>query len=85
MHTTVYIGAAGGMAYIDDSWMRIIGKGWKHIIYYIDLDELDPAFRDELLKTKPESKSGGAARLPHEYQFGSGWLQSGSGALFLPQ
>jgi hypothetical protein len=50
MHSLSYVGQRDGKAFIRVSSMSTVSKKWSDHIIYVELTELDPAFRDALPK-----------------------------------
>ena len=55
MHDVVYLGQRDGRAFLRVSAMSTLNqKKWSDQVIYVELAELEPAFRDALPKTKME-------------------------------
>lgn len=52
MHSITYLGQRGGQAYINRSSMSTVSGEWSDHVIYVELTELDAAFRDSLPKTE---------------------------------
>ncbi len=52
MHDIAYLGRRDGRAYIRVSSMSTVSKTWSDHIIYVELSELDSAFRDSLPATE---------------------------------
>ena len=52
MHHVEYLGRRDGRAFIRVSSMSTVGKKWSDRVIYVELAELDAAFRDSLPKTE---------------------------------
>ncbi len=52
MHAVTYLGQRDAKAFIRVSSMSTVSKKWSDHIIYIELTELDSAFRDALPKTE---------------------------------
>src|SRR4030095_14454898 len=50
MHSLSYVGQRDGKAFIRVSCISTVSKKWSDHIIYVELTELDPAFRDALPK-----------------------------------
>jgi len=52
MHDVAYLGRRDGRAFIRVNSMSTGSKKWSDHVIYVELAELDPAFRDSLPKTE---------------------------------
>ncbi len=52
MQTTDYLGQQGERAFIRVSSMSTVSRKWSDHVIYVELAELEPAFRDSLPKTE---------------------------------
>jgi hypothetical protein len=52
MHDVAYLGRRDGRAFIRLRSMSTINKKWSDHVIYVELAELEPAFRDSLPKTE---------------------------------
>jgi hypothetical protein len=52
MHSVTYLGQRDGRAYINRRSMNTISGKWSDHVVYVELTELDAAFRDSLPKTE---------------------------------
>jgi hypothetical protein len=52
MQTTLYLGQREGRAFIRISSKSTVSEKWSDHIIYVELAELEPAFRDSLPKTE---------------------------------
>lgn len=51
MQTTAYLGQREGRAFLQVSSMSTVSRKWSDEIIYVELAELEPAFRNSLPKT----------------------------------
>ena len=52
MHSVTYLGCRDGRAYIQCSSMSTISRKWSDRVIYVELTQVDAAFRDSLPKTE---------------------------------
>ena len=56
MQNVTYLGQRGGRAYIKISSMSVISREWSDHVIYVELANLDPAFRDILPRMRVDGK-----------------------------
>jgi hypothetical protein len=52
MQTVHYLGQRDGRAFIRVRSMSVVSRKWSDHVIYVNLSELEPAFRDALPKTE---------------------------------